>query len=243
MPTWSEPRQNSPTILTEMSRLEGIRLEMAYDEGPLRDIGPMRPSDGYANPVADFLLVLTVGLDPNSARIATHEHSNGHGLPDLRTHCRARDIRCISPVFGAFCAMAFYLKRLLTQPEQVLYHRLVKALPNHIVLAQVQVSRVLGVKKGSRVHEWNNRINRLSYDFVICDKAATVIAAIELDDKSHESERRRNTDAKKNKATMDAGLKLVRWQVKSLPDEAMIQREIIQEDAALAALPSMRAER
>jgi len=67
-----------------------------------------------------------------------------------------------------------------------LYHRLVKALPNHIVLAQVQVSRVLGVKKGFRVHEWNNRINRLSYDFVICDKAATVIAAIELDDKSHE---------------------------------------------------------
>jgi hypothetical protein len=137
----------------------------------------------------------------------------------------------------------FYLKRLLTQPEQILYHRLVKALPNHIVLAQVQVSRVLGVKKGSRIHEWNNRINRLSYDFVICDKAAAVIAAIELDDKSHESEHRRNTDAKKNKATIDAGLKLVRWQVKSLPDEVMIQREIIQKDTALAALPSMRAER
>ena len=137
----------------------------------------------------------------------------------------------------------FYLKRLLTQPEQVLYHRLVKALPNHIVLAQVQVSRVLGVKKGSRVHEWNNRINRLSYDFVICDKAATVIAVIELDDKSHESERRRSTDAKKNKATIDAKLKLVRWQVKSLPDEAIIQREIIQKDAALAGLPSIRAER
>src|ERR1700676_5803384 len=60
----------------------------------------------------------------------------------------------------------FYVKHLLTQPEQVLYHRLVKALPNHIVLAQVQVSRVLGVKKGSRFHEWNNRINRMSYDFV-----------------------------------------------------------------------------
>ena len=137
----------------------------------------------------------------------------------------------------------FYLKRLLTQPEQVLYHRLVKALPNHIVLAQVQVSRVLGVKKGSRFHEWNNRINRLSYDFVICDKAAAVIVAIELDDKSHESDSRRATDAKKSKATLDAGLNLVRWQVKSLPDEAMIQREIIQQDAAFAALPNIRAER
>ena len=138
----------------------------------------------------------------------------------------------------------FYAKRILSQPEQALYHRLVKALPDHIVLAQVQVSRVLGVKKGPRFHEWNNRINRLSYDFVICDKAATVIAAIELDDKSHESERRRDTDAKKSKATTDAGLKLVRWHVKSLPDEAMIQREIIQREVALGTpLPSICAER
>src|ERR1700722_7679638 len=137
----------------------------------------------------------------------------------------------------------FYLKRLLTQPEQVLYHRLVKALPNHIVLAQVQVSRVLGVKQGSRIHEWNNPINRLSYGFVICDKAAAVIAAIELDDNSHKSERRRASDAKKTKAPLDAGLKRVRWHVASLPDEAMIQREIIQKEAAPAALPSIRAER
>jgi hypothetical protein len=48
----------------------------------------------------------------------------------------------------------FYVKKPLTQPEQVLYHRLIRALPEHIVLAQVQVSRVLGVKKGSRFNEW-----------------------------------------------------------------------------------------
>ena len=67
----------------------------------------------------------------------------------------------------------FYIKKPLTQPEQVLYHWLVKALPEHIVLAQVQVSRVLGVKKGSNFNEWNNRINRLSYDFVVCGKDST----------------------------------------------------------------------
>jgi very-short-patch-repair endonuclease len=137
----------------------------------------------------------------------------------------------------------FYVRRLLTQPEQVLYHRLVKALPNHVVLAQVQVSRVLGVKKGFRFHEWNNRINRMSYDFVICDKAATVIAAIELDDKFHESEDRRETDAKKDKATTDAGLRLVRWNVKSLPDEPTIRRELSVNDASLGPLPSIYAER
>ena len=138
----------------------------------------------------------------------------------------------------------FYVKRLLTQPEQVLYHRLVKSLPNHVVLAQVQMSRVLGVKRGFRFHEWNNRINRMSYDFVICDKAATVIAAIELDDKSHESERRIESDAKKGRATTDAGLRLIRWHVKSLPDELTIQRELSTSDASLDdALPSIYVER
>lgn len=40
----------------------------------------------------------------------------------------------------------FYAKKPLTAPEQVLYHRLVAALPGHIVLAQVQVCRVLGAR-------------------------------------------------------------------------------------------------
>ena len=117
----------------------------------------------------------------------------------------------------------FYAKRPLTQPEQVLYHRLIAALPEHIVLAQVQVSRVLGVKKGFNFHEWNNRINRLSYDFVVCKKDSTVLAAIELDDKSHEAANRAETDRKKDKATVDAGIRLIRWQVKALPDQVAIQ--------------------
>ncbi len=120
----------------------------------------------------------------------------------------------------------FYVKKPLSQPEQVLYHRLVRALPDHIVLAQVQVSRVLGVKKGSNFIEWNNRINRMSYDFVVCAKDSTVVAAIELDDKSHDSNRRAETDEKKNKATADAGLRLIRWNVKALPDESTIHREL-----------------
>jgi len=115
----------------------------------------------------------------------------------------------------------------MSQPEQVLFHRLVRALPEHIVLAQVQVSRVLGVKKGSRFHEWNNRINRLSYDFVVCTKDSSVIAAIELDDKSHEEESRVLTDAKKDKATRDAGIRLIRWRVGAMPTESAIREELL----------------
>jgi hypothetical protein len=141
----------------------------------------------------------------------------------------------------------FYVKRPLSQPEQVLHHRLIRALPEHIVLAQVQVSRVLGVKKGSNFHEWNNRINRLSYDYVVCGKDSTVIAAIELDDKSHESSSRAKTDDKKSKATADAGLRLIRWHVRSLPSEEVIRAELLAPPASVptaptpAAAPSKRA--
>ena len=119
----------------------------------------------------------------------------------------------------------YYVKKPLTQPEQVLYHRLVRALPEHIVLAQVQVSRVLGVKKGFNFHEWNNRINRMTYDFVVCAKDASALAAIELDDSSHDAPSRQAADKKKDKATSDAGLRLIRWHVKSLPDEGAIRQE------------------
>jgi hypothetical protein len=118
----------------------------------------------------------------------------------------------------------FYAKKPLTQPEQVLYHRLVAAMPECIVLAQVQLSRVLGIKKGFNFNEWNNRINRMSLDFVVCLKDSTIVAAVELDDKTHEKASRVETDAKKEKALSAAGVALVRWQVSALPDENAIRQ-------------------
>lgn len=132
----------------------------------------------------------------------------------------------------------YYIKKPLTQPEQILYHRLIKALPEHIVLAQVQVSRVLGVRKGHSFHEWNNRINRMSYDFVVCKMDSSVIAAIELDDKSHEDGKREATDQKKDKASADAGLRVIRWNVKSLPSEEAIRTAIVTPEPPLRAQPA-----
>jgi very-short-patch-repair endonuclease len=120
----------------------------------------------------------------------------------------------------------FYAKKPLSQPEQVLYHRLIGALPECIVLAQVQLSRVLGVKKGFRFNEWNNRINRLSVDFLVCLQDSTVVAAIELDDQTHARDSRKEADSRKEKAVTAAGIQLLRWSVKALPDEAAIRQAI-----------------
>jgi hypothetical protein len=120
----------------------------------------------------------------------------------------------------------YYAKKPLTQPEQVLYHRLVAAMPECIVLAQVQLSQVLGVKKGFSFREWNNRINRMSLDFVVCLKDSTIAAVIELDDKTHEKASRIEVDAKKDRALSSAGVALIRWQVGALPDEAAIRQAL-----------------
>lgn len=122
----------------------------------------------------------------------------------------------------------FYSKRPLSQPEQVLYHRLVAALPDYIVLAQVQLSRVFGVKKGFSSGGWMNRINRMSFDFVVCLKDATVVAAIELDDRSHAAPDRIEADIKKSRAANSAGIRLLRWNVKGLPDDDDIRLAVQQ---------------
>ena len=82
----------------------------------------------------------------------------------------------------------FYAKKAMSAPEQILYYRLASSLPDHVILAQVGLSRLLGVKRGYNFAAWNNRINRMSADFVVCAKDASVVAVIELDDASHERE-------------------------------------------------------
>jgi very-short-patch-repair endonuclease len=117
----------------------------------------------------------------------------------------------------------FYAKKPLSKPEQVLYFRLVQALPEHIILAQVQLSRLLGVKKGNNYQTWFNRINQKSADFVVCNKDLSIVAVIELDDATHEREDRQAADVKKDKALTSAAVRVVRWQAMSIPDIAAIQ--------------------
>jgi very-short-patch-repair endonuclease len=64
---------------------------------------------------------------------------------------------------------------------------------------------------------------------------SSVLAVIELDDKSHESESRRRTDAKKDRATSAAGIRMIRWNVKAMPDQDFIRE-------AFSGWPTIRAD-
>lgn len=131
-----------------------------------------------------------------------------------------------------------YAKPLLSEPEQVLYHRLIKALPEFTVLAQVQLSRFLVIKGTSGVQAIRNRIDRKSVDFLICHRDFSIRAAIELDDSSHERAKQKQRDTDKGAALAAAGVELIRYNVKQLPSEQEIKARF-----AAADMPPIRAMR
>lgn len=112
--------------------------------------------------------------------------------------------------------------QLLSERERALYQRLVQSLPNHIVFAQVQLQQVLRFQRGRRSQAILNRIRQLSPDFLILNLDTSIVAAVELDDSTHAMKDRRRADRNKTHALHSAGVPLIRWNAKSLPDSSAI---------------------
>jgi very-short-patch-repair endonuclease len=70
---------------------------------------------------------------------------------------------------------------------------------------------------------------QLSIDFLIINPDTSIVAAVELDDSTHASEKRRQADARKDHALKSGGVPLIRWNAKNLPDRTAI----------LAAIPTV----
>jgi hypothetical protein len=117
----------------------------------------------------------------------------------------------------------FYAKRPLAGTEQMLYQRLVMALPDFTILPSVPVSGVLGVRRGQDAQAWTRRIQHLQYDFVICANDATVLAAIDLEGSALGGKLQTSADAIKTRASLAAGVRLLRWQASALPGHGEIQ--------------------
>ena len=112
------------------------------------------------------------------------------------------------------------------EAEQVFLHRLARALPENIILAQVPLSHFLGVKEGFSNWEWNQRIKQMSVNFLICRKDSSIIAAIELDDSSNSQNQKRERDKKKDQVIRAAGIVLIKCDLRHIPTEQGI-RELI----------------
>lgn len=107
-------------------------------------------------------------------------------------------------------------RTLLTSSEKQMFDRLQDALYEHIVLPQVALSQIIECEDGNFGTTWN-KINRKVCDYVVCNKDFSVVAVVELDGWSHKHEKQQQKDADKDSAVISAGLKMVRFDARSIP--------------------------
>src|ERR1700732_269840 len=98
------------------------------------------------------------------------------GRPAVRImqHCKSTSDVCMQEMVAA--------KPLLGRPEQVLYGRLVRAFPGHVILVHVALSRLLAVDRATAATEGPAiaaRGRQLVADFVVCRPDFTALAVVE----------------------------------------------------------------
>jgi len=121
----------------------------------------------------------------------------------------------------------FQKKQVLSESEQTVYWRLLNVAPEFIVLAQVALSSLVVVKRGTK--RWKiyfNKFSQKSVDFALCRKDGSILAVIEIDDKTHSLAKRAEADRTKDKILEAAGIPLLRWNASPLPTEEAMRSDI-----------------
>jgi hypothetical protein len=127
--------------------------------------------------------------------------------------------------------------RLLTSGERAAFSVLVKALPECRIFPQVALSRFIRVPRRNSYSEWLTRVGNLSVDFVVCDRASLVIAALALRP-SEESQGASGRRARTARVLKAAGIKLFVWREDSLPTPAAAREQIVLTTGELVASPA-----
>jgi hypothetical protein len=117
-------------------------------------------------------------------------------------------------------------KPLLSRPEQLLYGRLVRAFPGHVILAHVALTRLAVADQaamGSEGKAATNRYKHLVADFVVCKPDFTPLAVVELDDRTTPRDATRDRHRRKDQLLQSAGIKVVRLPVNDIPNEPALK--------------------
>jgi hypothetical protein len=112
-------------------------------------------------------------------------------------------------------------KRLLTPNEIEFFFRLQRALPSHHIFTQVSFAAFLTDDgKLSKKSSWavRTKFDRKIADYVVCDQNFSIVALVELDDRTHVASADRHRDA----LTRAAGYQTLRFQSKQKPSVAEI---------------------
>jgi very-short-patch-repair endonuclease len=118
---------------------------------------------------------------------------------------------------------------LLTQAERAFYDVLRPTVGTHFHLfAMVRLADLIYIEKGTANRQSHfNRIQSKHIDFVLCDnESIKPVLAIELDDSSHQRPDRQKRDAFVDEVLLQAGLPLLRVQVRRQYDPNQLRQAI-----------------
>jgi hypothetical protein len=102
---------------------------------------------------------------------------------------------------------------LLSRGEAAFFHALLRAASSQYVIAlKVRAADLISCSRLNWDDGFGHMIARQHLDFVLCDRRTTrIIAAVELDDRSHSAPERRKRDEFLDQAFAAAGLPLIRF--------------------------------
>ena len=124
--------------------------------------------------------------------------------------------------------------RVMTLGERQAFEVLKRALPGHVILSQVPLSRFISVPTRNPYQLWLQRAGRLAVDLLVCDYSSRAVAAVEVRtaDESKRSARRHQRLVQVLRA---AGVQVLEWDEDNLP-EVVDARELFipKSDAAEA---------
>lgn len=120
---------------------------------------------------------------------------------------------------------------LFSQAERAFLSALEKAVGKQFrIFAKVRIADVIGVKLSCGQRDQQVAFNKISckhFDFVLCDKRSMkIMAAVELDDRSHSLKERQERDLFVNAVCLAAKLPLIRVPVRRYYGEAQLQKQI-----------------
>ena len=116
--------------------------------------------------------------------------------------------------------------RVLSTQERLAYGVLARALPGHMVLAQVPLARFLNVPRRNSYADWLHRIGNQCADFVVCDMAAQVIAVVELQGPQPD-ERQRKRLTRIQRTLTAARIPLHLWSENAIPSVDAVRTQIL----------------
>lgn len=112
--------------------------------------------------------------------------------------------------------------RVMTGAERKAFDVLRQAVPQHMVLAQVPLSRFIRVPQSKSYTQWLQRVGAASADLLVCDTDSRVLAVVDIRH-ARESDRARARHERMTRVLKAAGIRVMKWNAESLPTPSEVR--------------------